>query len=173
MRTTIFELKHDSHFPKLYKLCSSLASVVYGYDDIKYLNGYQLEWYIAVNRTEFDLVTDFDEIVSLVSKVNRMVKDDSCPRNLRNRFYHRKHQFLLKAYKDKRITRVVHDETVVGLYIGDTCFHQPHSLMTKHPELAENSEYEKYVASGETLPFDEEAYKTAMIAMIFYFIEKR
>ena len=173
MRTTIFDLKHGSQFPRYYTLCRSLASVVYDSEKINNLNGYRLEWYICVNRTEFELITNFDEIVLLVSKVNRMVKDNSCPNNLRNRFYHKKHQFLMKAYHDKRVTRVTHDENVVGFYIGDACFHQPHSLMTKHPELAENSEYEKYTANKETLPFDKEAYKTAMIAMIFHFTAKK
>ena len=79
----------------------------------------------------------------------------------------------MKAYHDKRVTRITHDENVAGFYIGDVCLHQPNKLLKNHPELVENSEYEKYVANEKTIPFDEEAYKTAMIAMVFHFTAKK
>ena len=172
MKTTLTKLR-ESKWPNGYKnyaLRHSLACILYG-EKCSMMNSQIFERFIDKHQDEIE-IPEYEDAMNLIAKVNKMVKDESCPNNIRNRFYAKKHKFITFAYAAGEVDKVTGDDKVIGFYFKNgMCLHQPIFWMNKWLEKKENADsvqYEKYDKDGLSIPFDEETYKQCMIGMVSY-----
>lgn len=108
-----------------------------------------------------------ENYLDLMEQVNRMVKHESCPHNLKNRFYDYKTRLIKECIKEGRVTDVYDEGTCISLIIdGKYRFHQlKDSYAGKHLVCEGTREYN----NEETpLEFDYEVYKKFQMSAILY-----
>jgi hypothetical protein len=109
------------------------------------------------------------EIDDLVSKVNKMVKDESCPHNLQRRFYEWKHRYIKKLIKKDRIEKTIESEKLYHFFVrGGRNYHQPKNAFPNGvPNLSEEAEiYDSEKAI--ILSFDNNVYKECIVQLILF-----
>jgi ribosomal protein L21E len=104
-------------------------------------NQMTIEQYLKVSRST-EVPSEFRTPANLLESltlVNRMVKDPTCPNNLKNRFYNQKKTLLQVLYKVGRVTDIYDQGEYLAITIDDTYqFHQPRA----------NFKYMQYTVSG-------------------------
>ena len=60
-----------------------------------------------------------EDCFGLMSVVNRMIKDEKCPNNLRNRFYTYKGRIIKEAIKQGRVSDVYDEGSCVSLMVDN------------------------------------------------------
>lgn len=67
-----------------------------------------------------------EDLLESMTLVNRMVKDESCPKNLKNRFYNQKKSILRKMLKLGRVSDIYDQGDYLAMTVdGKYPFHQP------------------------------------------------
>lgn len=120
-----------------------------------------LKW-IKNDTTEFEINND---VFNLMTIVNKMVKHESCPNNIRNRFYSIKHRFIKLLVEHNMADKVVYEsENLYKFVFGPYEFHQ-----YKFQSLPSGYviEHEDYVNNHESVEFSMETYKEAAIAITY------
>ena len=107
-----------------------------------------------------------ENVVELMIKVNRMVKDKSCPNNFKNRFYYYKHKLIKKFISEGRVSEIYGEGDCYSMVIdGRYCVHQ---LRSNFPvSLTVNGERE-YSRSETYEIFDKKTFDDFQIAAIYY-----
>ena len=111
-------------------------------------------FYAYVKRHDVEIEKMSDESISrIVSEVNRMVKSESCPKNLMNRFYKWKHRYLRERINRGEVEKVLESENYYHFFFNDgSDFHQ---LKTTFPNGIENiSGHEEYINEDKNAPLD-------------------
>ncbi len=112
---------------------------------------------------EVDL-PDTMEVIPLMNKVNQEVKHPTCPHNLRNRFYSRKHRVINLLMASKRIDSIIESTNLYKFVVGDYSFHQ---LKAYFPSGLSNIDgTEEYVPEKHDIPFNEDDFKKFCLAFI-------
>lgn len=115
-----------------------------------------------------------EDVVGLMATVNAMVKDEQCPKNLRNRFYGKKSSVIEELIREGRCSEFYKEGNCYSLLVdGKYRFHQ---LKDSHPTW-ENDKFffdgERDFVPGESLPFDINKYREFMISATYYLGLKR
>lgn len=117
---------------------------------------------IKNDTTEFEINND---VFGLMTTVNKMVKHESCPHNIRNRFYSLKHRFIKLMVEHRMADKVVYEsEKLHKFTFGPYEFHQ-YKFQTIPSGYT--IEKEDYVNNHESIEFSMNTYKEASIAMIY------
>jgi hypothetical protein len=110
-----------------------------------------------------DVPEDDEELIQLLSEVNKGVKDPECPRNLKNKFYVFKHKFLVYCLSKNLVKEIIESDSFYKFVLGDYSFHQPKSYFKEPLEI--NGE-EAYEPEGSVLPFSRELYDAVLLGII-------
>ena len=110
-----------------------------------------------------DIPEDDEELIQLLSEVNKGVKDPECPKNLRNKFYVFKHKFLVYCLSKNLVKEVIGSTDHYKFVIGEYSFHQPKSYFKEPLEI--NGE-ENYESERSGLPFSKELYDAVLLGII-------
>jgi hypothetical protein len=114
---------------------------------------------------------DCTNFLELISKVNKEVKHQSCPNNLRNRFYHKKKMFI-QYLRDKGLCdKIIESESVYKFVIGEYSFHQPKAYFPGGIKNIDGTE--EYIPTEPEIPFSMDDYKKCMIGILYLFINKK
>lgn len=138
--------------------------------DVQNLNREQYYELISRKRVpkEYRLPTN---LLELMVEVNKMVKDENCPKNFRNRFYRHKKQIIHAYADDQKISDVWEERDTWSILIdGKYRFHQ---LKRDHKygypkHFMGTREY----VPEDTIPFDKEKYDQFQLAAQ-YFLGRR
>jgi hypothetical protein len=106
---------------------------------------------------------DDEELVQLLSEVNKRVKDPSCPNNLKNKFYVFKHKFLTYCLSLGLVSEVIESPGFYKFVLGDYSFHQPKSYFKEPLEV--NGE-EEYKPEKSDLLFSRDLYDSVLLGII-------
>ena len=101
-----------------------------------------------------------DDILETVSTVNRMVKHGSYQNQFRNKFYCKKHKFILYLYDNGMVDEVLESENNYHFIIGNYSFHQPKEYFKNKEIVATGTE--EYKPTESDIPFDWNEYKKAI-----------
>ena len=101
-----------------------------------------------------------DDILETVSIVNKMVKHESCQKHFRNKFYCKKHKFILYLYNNGMVDEVLESENNYNFIIGNYSFHQPKEYFKNREIIATGTE--EYKPTESDIPFDWNEYKKAI-----------
>ena len=117
--------------------------------------------YMAKSRNT-EMPADFrvpkEELLDLLVTVNKMVKDSSCPNNIKNRFYNQKKSVLRKMVRDKRVSDIYDQGDYYSLVVdGKYKFHQPKCYFANLTFDVEGSE--PYTPGDSAIPFDSKTYR--------------
>ena len=117
--------------------------------------------YMAKSK-KMEMPSDFQipkaELLDLLTTVNKMVKHESCPNNLKNRFYTQKKSIIRKMIKDHRVSDIYDQGDYYSLVVDYYYkFHQPKSFLNHLDfEVVGSQPY----TSGETpIPFNPDTYR--------------
>jgi hypothetical protein len=110
-----------------------------------------------------DVPEDDEELIQLLSEVNKGVKDPECPKNLRNKFYVFKHKFLIYCLSRNLVKEIIESENHYKFVLGDYSFHQPKSYFK---ETLEVSGEEEYIPEKSELPFSKDLYDSVLLGII-------
>ena len=110
-------------------------------------------------------------VLELMVEVNKMVKDENCPKNLRNRFYRHKKQIIHAYSDDQKISDVWEERDTWSLLLdGKYRVHQPKRDHQKgYPKFFKGT---RDFVGEESIPFDIEKYNQFQLASL-YFLGKR
>ena len=117
---------------------------------------------IKTSEIEFE-ITD-ENIVALVSLVNKEIKDPDCPNSKKNKFYVFKHKFINKLLKKGKVDKVLESENCFHFYIGDYSFHQPKFYYPLGIEKIDGNEV--FIEEEHFEKFNLEDYNKCLIALI-------
>lgn len=113
-----------------------------------------------------------ENYLDLMVEVNMMVKDESCPENLRNRFYKRKGEIIKECIKEGRVSDIWDEGNVLFLVIdGKYGFHQPKYSYAANRTIPEGKR--EYRGKIESLPFDAGVYNEFQLAAYYYLGKRR
>ena len=108
-----------------------------------------------------------ENVLELMSVVNRMVKDKNCPHNLRNRFYNYKTSIMRNLSRMERVSDVYDEGNYLSMTVDSKyVFHQLKTCCVNLPlEIVGEREYEN---TQTPLPFDEKVYREFQISAIYF-----
>lgn len=110
-----------------------------------------------------DVPEDDEELVQLLSEVNKRIKDPACPNNLKNKFYVFKHKFLTYCLSRNLVTEVIESSGFYKFVLGDYSFHQPKSYFKEPLEVSGTEEYNP---ERSDLLFSLELYNAVLLGII-------
>lgn len=98
-----------------------------------------------------------ENLLESLTLVNRMVKDTSCPNNLKNRFYNQKKNLLRQLLKLGRVSDIYQQGDYLALTVdGEYKFHQPKDYFKGLDyEIAGDTDT---VPRAEAIPFDRQKF---------------
>lgn len=135
----------------------------------------RIPFYIFVKRNLTNVINVdpfYGDPFPMIALVNKMVKSEDCPNEVKNCFYDYKKRCLKKAYKEGRVK--IYDcgeDSNVYLCSVDDGKYELHQLKNfwKKTDFNLEKEIKIYDKNKEkSLPFNSEDYKLAKIQMIFY-----
>ena len=133
-----------------------------------HMQRHDFENYIRNNDFFFFKRKD-SEIDELVSKTNKMVKDEHCPHNLQRRFYEWKHRYIKRLIEQDRIEKTVESQKLYHFFVRDgRNYHQPKNAF---PNGVPNLSKETEIYNPEEaiiLSFDNRVYKECIVQMILF-----
>ena len=107
-----------------------------------------------------------ENIVELLVKVNRMVKDKSCPHNYMNRFYKYKHLVIKRLILEGRVSEIYGEGYCYSMLIdGKYGVHQLRSTFPEPLTVVGEREYTREESSEE---FDKKIFDDFQLAAIYY-----
>jgi len=150
----------------------ALVNMVYNHLYLTGQNGLPLaQNNVAVERLKqdnipLDIATDVEDIVCLMSLVNRMVKDETFPYGT-NCFYDKKTKVIKSILKNNPefVSDILESDNLYNFIICGHSFHQPKN---RFPNAKFTTVPEEYVADSKTIPFNRETYLRCMLSMNFY-----
>ena len=96
-------------------------------------------------------------LLELLTEVNRMVKDESCPNNLKNRFYTQKKKVLRRMVRDGRASDIWDQGEYYSMIVdGQYQFHQPKEYLNFLDITVAGSQ--PYSPGEGAIPFDRKTY---------------
>jgi hypothetical protein len=108
-----------------------------------------------------------------MDKVNQMVKDKKCPRNLRNRFYQTKTKIIEAYLEDGKVSEVYDEGNCYSVLLdGKYRFHQ---LKATHPKWGNKLTIEgtREYEANEPIPFNKDVYKNFFLSSSLFLAERR
>lgn len=109
---------------------------------------------------------EIDNVLEMVSKLNKEVKHSTCPNNLRNRFYSKKKIFIQYLLHKKLVDKIIESEKYYNFIVSEYSFHQPKVYFPCGIKNIDDTEvYEPIVPE---IPFSIDDYKNAMIGMVYF-----
>lgn len=140
-----------------YTAKSKLFSIIAGRGDnnVPTFSSY-LKW-----SRKMEMPVDFmipeESLLELLTEVNRMVKDESCPNNLKNRFYTQKKKVLRRMVRDGRASDIWDQGEYYSMLVDDQYrFHQPKEYLNFLDFTVVGSQ--PYSPGGGAIPFDRKTY---------------
>lgn len=139
--------------------------------DTRTLNREEYNNLIYGRRIKKGYTISTTNLIDLMVEVNKMVKDENCPKNLKNRFYRHKKQIIHAYADDRKISEVWEERDCWSLLLdGKYWVHQPkHDHPRGYPKLLKGT---RDFVGEETIPFDMEKYNQFQLAAL-YFLGKR
>jgi len=109
-----------------------------------------------------------EDCFGLMSIVNRMVKDEKCPNNLKNRFYTYKGRIIKEAIKQGRVSDVYDEGSCLSLTVDNKYkFHQLKDNSYAGKNLVPIGKRD-YLNDGSDVAFDFEVYKQFQLSAILF-----
>ena len=109
---------------------------------------------------------DIDNVLEMVSKLNKEVKHPTCPNNLRNRFYSKKKIFIQNLLHKELVDKIIESDRYYNFIVGEYSFHQPKVYFPDGIKDIDDTEvYESIVPE---IPFSMDDYKNAMMGMVYF-----
>ena len=98
-----------------------------------------------------------ENLLESMTLVNRMVKDSTCPNNLKNRFYNQKKTLLQVLFRKGRVTDIYDQGEYLAITIDETYeFHQPKDNF-KYLQYTVTG-VQDYVPGAGAVPFDRQKF---------------
>lgn len=107
-----------------------------------------------------------ENVVELLVKVNRMVKDSSCPHNYMNRFYRYKHTVIKRLILDGRVSEIYGEGDCYSMLIDGK--YGVHQLRSTFPEPLTVAGERKYTREENSEEFDKKTFDDFQLAAIYY-----
>ena len=108
-----------------------------------------------------------ENLLDLMTTINKMVKHESCPNNLRNRFYNQKKTVIRYLLRDGRVSDIYGQGDYYALLVdGKYPFHQPRPFLN-HLNFEVKGEQE-YKSDGISIPFDKKTYDDFQVLYYIY-----
>lgn len=108
-----------------------------------------------------------EDCFGLMSVVNRMIKDEKCPNNLKNRFYTYKGRIIKEAIKQSRVSDVYDEGSCVSLIVDNKYkFHQLKDSYAGKNLIPIGTR--NYGNEGAGIAFDFEVYKQFQLSAILF-----
>jgi len=109
---------------------------------------------------------DIDNVLEMVSRLNKEVKHPTCPNNLRNRFYSKKKIFIQNLLHKELVDKIIESDRYYNFIVGEYSFHQPKVYFPDGIKDIDGTEvYEPIVPE---IPFSMDDYKNTMIGMVYF-----
>ena len=104
-----------------------------------------------------------ESLLELLTEVNRMVKDESCPHNLKNRFYGQKKRILRRMVRDGRASDIYDQGDYYFMIVdGQFQFHQPKEYLNYLEFTVVGSQ--PYSPGAGSIPFDKKTFDDFQVA---------
>ena len=100
-------------------------------------------------------------ILDLMTEVNKMVKHETCPNNLKNRFYNKKHKVILHYINNKQTDQIYDCGDFYEVIIQQHSYHQPKNMFKK--PIKDISGEKPLETGNQTLSFDKDTYNQFML----------
>lgn len=107
-----------------------------------------------------------ENIVELLVKVNRMVKDKSCPHNYMNRFYRYKHSVIKRLILEGRVSEIYGEGDCYSMLIDGK--YGVHQLRSNFPEPLTVIGEREYTREENSEEFDKKTFDDFQLAAIYY-----
>ena len=107
-----------------------------------------------------------ENVVELLVKVNRMVKDKSCPHNYMNRFYKYKHSVIKCLILDGRVSEIYGEGICYSMLIDGK--YGVHQLRSNFPEPLTVAGEREYTREENSEEFDKKTFNDFQLAAIYY-----
>ena len=114
---------------------------------------------------------DHNALFELMSKVNKEVKHESCPNNLRNRFYDRKTRVIKWALRNGMVDEIFESDGLYRFTIAGHSFHQLKLCFPNGINGMTVGGFEEYVPEPRNVEFSLEAYNECMVNMTYAIIK--
>lgn len=111
-----------------------------------------------------------DNVIEILSKVNKEVKHPSCPNNLRNRFYRKKKIFIQHLLSKGMVDEIIESEKYYNFIVNGYSFHQPKAFFPCGIKKITGTEV--YVPTETEEVFSLEDYKKCMLCILSELIKK-
>lgn len=109
---------------------------------------------------------DIDNVLEMVSRLNKEVKHPTCPNNLRNRFYQKKKLFIQNLLHKELVDKIIESDRYYNFIVGEYSFHQPKVYFPDG--IKDINDTEVYEPITPYIPFSMDDYKNAMIGMVYF-----
>lgn len=127
--------------------------------------------YIPKRCKRIDIkLPDIDNVLEMVSRLNKEVKHPTCPNNLRNRFYQKKKLFIKHLLHKKLVNKIIESENYYCFIVGEYSFHQPKVYFPNG--IKDIDGIEEYVPIESEIPFSMDDYKNCMMGILYLLINK-
>lgn len=145
---------------------SALALECYGTELQPHIGRYDTQKVSLYTKEHQGIIEIPDNILETVSRVNKMVKHGNCKNPLRNKFYSKKHKFIVYLYEHGMVDKVLESEKNYHFFIGNYSFHQPKVyFMNREISVDGTEEYKPAAADAQ---FDWNEFKKAINGMIVF-----
>lgn len=137
---------------------SAIARLLFGNTKLEYsafLNGRTLpdDFHITIRG-----------ILGKMQVVNRMVKHESCPNNIRNRFYKYKHRIIKEYHRRGEVTDVYDEGNCYGMLVKGYPFHQLKGQNDDYNVLGTR----EYRREEDPIPFDMQTFVDFQMSAILF-----
>ena len=109
---------------------------------------------------------DIDNVLEMVSRLNKEVKHPTCPNNLRNRFYSKKKILIQNLLHKGLVDKIIESDRYYNFIVGEYSFHQPKVYFTDG--IKDIDDTEVYEPITPDIPFSMDDYKNTMIGMVYF-----
>lgn len=103
-------------------------------------------------------------ILRKMQVVNKMVKHDSCPNNIKNRFYSYKHRIIKEYHRIGEVTDVYDEGNCYGMLVKGYPFHQLKGQNDDYNVLGTR----EYSGGEDPIPFDMQTFVDFQMSAILF-----
>ena len=156
---------------KKYSVAHSIACCIYPMEDVRGMDKFHLQNYVAKSGDDVPSILPIDEIDNLVHLVNIEVKDENCPHSCKNRFYHWKHEYIKEQISRDNIEKVLESDNYYHFFIkGGNSYHQ---FKNTFPNGVSNIVgTETYSKTDRNVLFNEDDFNKTIIQMVLFVNQK-
>jgi hypothetical protein len=156
---------HFLSFPGVCRVCSLRTAIFRGF--VLLLSLVLINIFKGKHCKHIDIqLPDIDNVLEMVSRLNKEVKHPTCPNNLRNRFYSKKKIFIQNLLHKRLVDKIIESDRYYNFIVGEYSFHQPKVYFPDGIKDIDGTEVYKPIVPE--IPFSMDDYKNTMMGMVYF-----